>query len=142
MPSFQDASRPSFQPIKTDNPRADFYKMYEREANEYDAEDIKKLNKDLNTTSIVVRRSSSALVSYLTCSYRQVYSLSSAPLSSSMSIHSSNPIQTSNLWLSSVPSSSLSTSPPSPVRSPSFHVSRRAHREESSPPTISCARVS
>ena len=46
--SFQDALRAFFQPIKTDDPRVDFYTMYKREATEYDANYIKKYDDDLN----------------------------------------------------------------------------------------------
>ena len=53
--SFQDALRSFFQPIKTDDPRVDFYTMYKREATEYDADYIKKYDEDLNTTLIFVR---------------------------------------------------------------------------------------
>jgi len=61
--SFQDALRSFFQPIKTDDPRVDFYTMYKREATEYDADYVKKYDEDLNTTLIFVRRSSSIIYS-------------------------------------------------------------------------------
>ena len=60
--SFQDALRTFFQPIKTDDPRPDFYTMYKREATEYNMDHVKKYDEDLNTTLIFVRCSSSALV--------------------------------------------------------------------------------
>ena len=116
--SFQGALRAFFQPIKTDDPRLDFYTVYKREATEYDADYVKNYDEDLNTTLIFVRRSSSTLVTYLTCPCRRVCFLPSAPLSSLMSIRTSNPIRTSKLWPSSAPSSSLSISPPSPVKLP------------------------
>ena len=53
--SFQDALRTFFQPIKTDDPRLDFYTMYKREAMEYDTDYVKKYDEDLNTTLIFVR---------------------------------------------------------------------------------------
>ena len=53
--SIQDALRSFFQPIKTDDPRLDFYTMYKREAMEYDADYVKKYDEDLNTTLIFVR---------------------------------------------------------------------------------------
>jgi len=53
--SFQDALRSFFQPIKTDDPRVDFYAMYKREATEYDMDYVKKYDEDLNTTLIFVR---------------------------------------------------------------------------------------
>jgi hypothetical protein len=95
--SFQDALRAFFQPIKTDDPRLDFYTMYKREAAEYDAHYVKKYDEDLNTTLIFVSRSSFALLKYLTRSCRQACSLLSAQLSSSMSIRTFDPIRTSNL---------------------------------------------
>ena len=100
----------SFQPTKTDNPRANFYRVYEREAREYDAQYVRKFDEDLGAISVFVRHSSSTLVNYLTCSYRPVYSLPSAPLSLLMSIRTFGPIQTSNLRPSSVQSSSLNQS--------------------------------
>ena len=53
--SIQDALRSFLQPIKTDDPRVDFYTMYKREATEYDMDYIKKYDEDLNTTLIFVR---------------------------------------------------------------------------------------
>ena len=44
-----------FQPIKSEDPRLDFYTMYKREATEYDTEYMKKYNDDLNTTLVFVR---------------------------------------------------------------------------------------
>jgi len=49
---FQDALRGFFPPIKTDDPRLDFYTMYKREATEYDTDYVKKYDEDLNTTLI------------------------------------------------------------------------------------------
>ena len=63
--SFQDALRTFFQPIKTEDPRVDFYTMYKRESAEYDADYIKKYDEDLNTTLIFVNYSSSYLVNHL-----------------------------------------------------------------------------
>ena len=57
MRNLQDALRSFFQPIKTDDPRVDFYTMYRREATEYDMDYVKKYDEDLNTTLIFVRRS-------------------------------------------------------------------------------------
>ena len=57
--SFHDALKSFFQPIKTDDPRLDFYTMYKREAMEYDADYVKKYDEDLNTTLIFVRLPSS-----------------------------------------------------------------------------------
>ena len=57
--SFQDALRSFFQPIKTEDPRLDFYMMYKREATDYDTNYVKKYDEDLNTTLIFVRSLSS-----------------------------------------------------------------------------------
>ena len=126
----QDALRSSSQPTK--DPRLEFYMMYGRETAKYDADYAKKYDDDLNTTLIFVRPSLFSLVKYLTCSHRPVCSLPSAQPSSSMSTRASDPIPTSNLRPSSVPFSSPSTSPPSPVRPPPSHLSRKAHRARSS----------
>ena len=58
--SLQDALRTFFQPIKTEDPRVDFYTMYKRESAEYDTDYVKKYDEDLNTTLIFVHHSSSA----------------------------------------------------------------------------------
>ena len=63
--SIQDALRSFFQPIKTDDPRLDFYAMYKREATEYDMDYIKKYDEDLNTTLIFVRRPQPPLFSII-----------------------------------------------------------------------------
>ena len=60
-PSFQDALRAFFQPVKTDDPRLDFYTMYKREAMEYDTDYVKKYDEDLNITLIFVRHYRSLL---------------------------------------------------------------------------------
>ena len=59
--SFQDALRAFFQPIKTNDPRLDFYTIYNREATEYDLDYVKKYDEDLNTTLIFVRPGSSCM---------------------------------------------------------------------------------
>ena len=43
--------------VKNNDPRADFYTMYKREATEYDTEYAKKYDDDINITLIFVRRS-------------------------------------------------------------------------------------
>jgi hypothetical protein len=53
--ALQDALRMYFQPIKTNDPKLDFYTMYKRETTEYDTEYMQKYNEDLNTTLIFVR---------------------------------------------------------------------------------------
>ena len=52
--SFRDVP---FQPKKTDDPRANFYRMYAREAKEYDVQYVKKFDDDLNTILVLVRHS-------------------------------------------------------------------------------------
>ena len=53
--SIHEALRVYFQPIKNEDPQFDFYTVYKREATEYDTENMKKYNEDLNTTLIFVR---------------------------------------------------------------------------------------
>ena len=124
--SFQDALRKFFQPIKNDDARLDFYTMYKREATEYDTDYVKKYDEDLNTTLIFVRRVSFIAPStYLTRSCRRVCFPPSVPLSSSMSTRASNPIRTIKPQLSSAPSSSPSTNPPSRTKPPPFLPPRK-----------------
>ena len=66
--SFQDALRAFFQPIRNDDPRLDFYTIYEKEVTQYDTDYVKKYDDDLNTTLIFVRPQLSAPVVSLTCS--------------------------------------------------------------------------
>ena len=127
-PSIQDALRNFIPPIKTGDPRIDFYTMYKRESAEYDTDYVKKYDEDLNTTLIFVRYSSYHLANHLIRSCRPACSLQSAPLSSSRSIRISNPIPTSNPPPSSGPSSSLSTNPPFPAIPTQFRPFRNAQR--------------
>ena len=136
--SLQDALRIFFQPIKTEDPRVDFYTVYKKESAEHDAEYVKKYDDDLNTTLIFVRRSSSHFISHLIHSCRPVYSLQSAPSLSSTSTRTSNLIPTNNPPPSSVPSFLFSTNPPSsilttnlpfPARSPPFRPLKKPRRE-------------
>ena len=53
--SVQDALRGLLQPAKSDDPRLDFYTMYQKEATEYDKDRIKRHHEDLNATLIFVR---------------------------------------------------------------------------------------
>ena len=46
--------------------RLDFYTVYNKEANEYDLDHVKKYDEDLNTTLIFVRLSLCALANGLT----------------------------------------------------------------------------
>ena len=130
--SLQDALRTFFQPIKTDDPRVDFYTMYKRESAEYDTDYVKKYDEDLNTTLIFVRYSSSYLTNHLIHSFRLACFLPSAPPLSSTFIRNSSQIPTNNPPPSSVPSSSLSTNPPFPARPPPFRPFKKTQRARSS----------
>ena len=140
--SIQDALRAFFQPIKNDDPRLDFYTIYKREAAEYDMDYVKKYDEDLNTTLIFVRYSSFTSNGYLTCSHRLVCSLQSAQHLSLISIQNLNPTQMSNLQHCSMPSSSLSTSPPLQMGAPSLHPSGRVLHMRSLPSLGSCMQAS
>ena len=111
--SLQDALRTFFQPIKTNDPRVDFYTMYKREATEHDADYVKKYDEDLNTTLIFVCPPLPTLVNHLTRARRRVFSLPSAPHSLLTFVRTSSPIRTPNLRLFSAQSSSPSTNPQS-----------------------------
>ena len=76
--SFRDALATFFQPTKSDDPRLDFFTVYNKEANQYDVDYVKKYDEDLNTTLIFVRHSSYTLANHLTWSCRQACSLRSA----------------------------------------------------------------
>ena len=115
-----------------DDSRLTFYTVYKREATEHETDYVRKYDDNLNTTLIFVRFSSRAVVNYLTRAYRQVCSPPSVQLLLSTSNQTSNPTQTTNLWPSSAPSSSLSISLLSPARPPSFHLFKKIHRTRSS----------
>ena len=126
--SIHDVLRNFIQPIKTGDPRVDFYTMYKKEAADYDTDYVKKYDEDLNTTLIFVRYLFSYPVNDLIYSCRPAYSLQSAPPSSLTSIRASNPIPTNKPPPSSEPSSSLSINPPFLARPPPFHPFREAQR--------------
>ena len=52
--SIQDALGMFMQPLKSEDPRLDFYSMYKREAIEYDNNYVRKYDEDLNITLIFV----------------------------------------------------------------------------------------
>ena len=131
--SIHDVLRNFIPPIKTGDPRVDFYAMYKKESLEYDTEYVKKYDEDLNTTLIFVRHLSSYLINHLIWSLRPACSPQSAPPSSSTSIRASSPIQTNNPPPSSEPSSSLSTNPPFPEKPPPLRPFRKTRRARSSP---------
>ena len=122
--SLQDALRMFFPAIKSDDPRLDFYTMYKREATEYDVDYVRKYDEDLNTTLIFVCHPPSPLVTYLTGCCRLVCSLPSVRHSSSISTRNLNPIQMINQQPSFEQSSLPSTSLPSQVKPPPFHLPR------------------
>jgi hypothetical protein len=43
-----------FQPLKANDPRADFFAIYRKESEEFDRENTKKYDEDLNTSLIFV----------------------------------------------------------------------------------------
>ena len=51
--SFRSTLKEFFDPLKTNNPRTDFYNMYRRESQEYD-QDYARPFEDLNTLLIFV----------------------------------------------------------------------------------------
>ena len=115
-----------------DDPRLAFHTMCKREATEHDTDYVRKHDDNLNTTLIFVRFSSRTVVNYPTRAYRQICSPPSFQLLLSTSNQTSNPTQTTDLWPSSAPSSSLSISLLSPARLPSFHLFKKIHRTRSS----------
>ena len=135
--SFQDALRDFFPPIQTGDPRHDFYTMYNKEAMDYDTDNVKKYDEDLNTTLIFVRAPPFTLLASLTCPLRRDYSLLSVQRSLSTLSRNSNPIRTNNPRPSSVRSSSLSTNPLSRVKPRLSHLPRRTHRARLLPSPVS-----
>ena len=117
--SLHNALRTFFQPVKTDDPRVNFYTVYKGESAGHDTEYVKKYE-DLNTTLTFMRRSPSYLVGHLIRSCRLVCSLQSAPPLSSTSIRISNPILMNNPLPSFVPYSLSSTNPLFSARPPLF----------------------
>ena len=85
-----------FKPIKNEDPRLDFYTVYNREATDYDTDYVKKYDDDLSTTLIFVRHLPLAPTTYLTCPCRPVCSLPLAPRSFSPSNQTFSLIRTSN----------------------------------------------
>lgn len=54
LDSIHSALREFFQPLKTNDSRADFFATYRRESEEFDNEYAKKYDEDLNTSLIFV----------------------------------------------------------------------------------------
>ena len=128
--SFRDALARFFQPTKTDDPRLDFYTVYNKEANEYDVDYVKKYDEDLNTTLIFVRHSSCTPANHLIWSRRRACSPQSAQPLSSTFIKIFNQTPTINRQPSSVPSFSPSITPQSQMKHPWFRPSKRTPPSE------------
>ena len=52
--SLHSALKEFFEPLRTNDPRADFFSIYRRESNEFDRDYAKKYDEDLNTSLIFV----------------------------------------------------------------------------------------
>ena len=52
--SLHSALKEFFEPLRTDNPRADFFAVYRKESDVFDREYAKKYDEDLNTSLIFV----------------------------------------------------------------------------------------
>ena len=52
--SLHSALKEFFDPLRTNNSRADFFSVYRKESDEFDREYTKKYDEDLNTTLIFV----------------------------------------------------------------------------------------
>ena len=130
--SLQDAHRAFSQPIKTNEARLDFYRMYNREATEYDKTGAMEFNKDLNTTLVLVSHPPFIFTTYLTFFFffyrRPVCFLPSVHPSSSISTRSSKLIQMNNQWPSSVQSFLPSTNPLPQVKPLPFHLPEKPSR--------------
>ena len=55
--SLHSAFKEFFEPLRTGDPRADFFAVYRKEAAEFDRDYAKKYDEDLNTTLIFVSNS-------------------------------------------------------------------------------------
>ena len=53
-PSLQSALREFFEPLRTDDPRTDFFAVYRKESDEFDRDYTRKYDGDLNTSLIFV----------------------------------------------------------------------------------------
>jgi len=52
--SLQSALREFFEPLRTDDPRTDFFAVYRKESDEFDRDYTRKYDGDLNTSLIFV----------------------------------------------------------------------------------------
>jgi len=60
-PSIHSALKEFFEPLRTNDSRADFFAVYRKESGEFDRDYAKKYDEDLNTSLIFVSRLISAL---------------------------------------------------------------------------------
>ena len=98
------------------DPHTNFWAIYKRETDEYEATFVKKCDEDLNTLLIFVRHVPFAPMNYLSCPRRRVCSLPSLrPLSSKYS-PSSNQITTNGRKPTYEQFSSASTNPFLPAK--------------------------
>ena len=59
--SLHSALKEFFEPLRTNDPRTDFFTVYRRESGEFDRDYAKKYEEDLNTSLIFVSRLFSAV---------------------------------------------------------------------------------
>jgi hypothetical protein len=60
-PSLHSALKEFFEPLRTNDPRTDFFAIYRKESGEFDRDYAKKYDEDLNTSLIFVSRPISIL---------------------------------------------------------------------------------
>ena len=139
--SIQDALRMFMPPIKSEDPRVDFYTMYKREAVEYDNDYVRKYDEDLNITLIFVRLHDTS-DQYTTHHLRRpVCSWRSARPSPSVSNQCSCPTLLDGPRHISAQSSSASTEPSSRAKIPQLPLHGQAPRMGSSPLLFSSTQV-
>ena len=93
--SLHSALKEFFDPLRTNNSRADFFSVYRKESEEFDREYTKKYDEDLNTTLIFVSSLNSLLhTGTKSMMLRPVCSLQSAQHLSSTYNQNWNPTRT------------------------------------------------
>ena len=76
--SLQSALKEFFEPLRSNDPRADFFAVYRKESDEFDRDHARKYDEDLNTSLIFVSESVRTVRSTLILGMlRRVYSLQS-----------------------------------------------------------------
>ena len=63
--SLHSALKEFFEPLRTSDPRADFFTIYRKESDEFDREYAKKYDEDLNTSLIFVSFSPPSVASWV-----------------------------------------------------------------------------